>query len=341
MGYERSGKAIYYKNISGSGNVDNILIADCADEEKADFLLNRILTSSNNFIRDAIVTCSPEFHADRVSKHQFTGRLNGAIDALNKLDQVKKSLFYGRDNNLITEGQADVAALPSRIDSDAAVANDIIHAILGFATEAGELLELLKATINGDVFDWVNAQEELGDAAWYAALLANRGGFDFEDYEQRIIKKLRARYADKFSAAEANERNLTAERAILEDKETPLPQYELDAREQDIAEANALDMRDEGDMIAGPSEPTNINESLAANKPILTATPPASGKDAVEAIEPAVDLGHSTANVPDTSVDAPGTVGSNDSELAKFPGARKRKLPGEDLARQPVRPEDV
>ncbi len=321
MGYERSGKAIYYKNISDSGNVDNILIADCADEEKADFLLNRIQTASNNFIRDAIVTCSPEFHADRVSKRQFTGRLNGAIHALNKLDQVKKSLFYGRDNNLITEGQADVAALPSRIDSDAAVANDIIHAILGFATEAGELLELLKATINGDVFDWVNAQEELGDAAWYAALLANRGGFDFEDYEQRIIKKLRARYADKFSAAEANERNLVAERAILEDKEMP--------------------MRDEGDMIAGPSEPTNISESLAANKAILTATPPASGKDAVEAIEPAVDLGHATAKVPDTSVDAPGTVGSNDSELAKFPGARKNKLPGEDLARQPVRPEDV
>jgi NTP pyrophosphatase (non-canonical NTP hydrolase) len=331
MGYYLAGKAVYFKNVSEAGNSDNVLIADCESEEKAHFILNRILTHSSNFIRDAIVTCSPDFHGDKVSKAEFRGRLNGAIDALNKLDQVKKSLFYGRDNNLISEGQSDASfAVANFGGADHAltsnIAANIIHGILGFATEAGELLELLKNAINGNAFDWVNLKEELGDAAWYAAILANDGDFEFEDYEQLIIKKLRSRYADKFTAAEATDRNLAAERAILEDAEEP-----LDNEEAYPPPSNPNgDMRDEGDMIAGdaPLE--------------LQPTPIASGKEAVEAVEESADAAFDAAlNRTNDSVEAPGTTGTGDSELAKSPAARKRPFPDEHLAHQPVRPEDT
>lgn len=298
--YYRSGKAIYYNNGKTVDSPDE-LIADCESVEKADFLLQTVQQRSEYFIKDALVTCSPEFHGDMVAWNEFKGRLNGAIDALNKLDQVKKTLFYGRDNNLISEGQRDASDIPTGIDSSRGVAVDIIHAILGNATEAGELLEALKLAINGNGFDWVNIQEELGDQAWYNAILAARGDFTFEDYEQRIIRKLRVRYADKFTSTEAIKRNLNVERLVLE------------AKEETLTEGSAA-------LRLGP-------------------TPPASGKDAVEAITPAVDKAFDVLNVPDNSV--PAIEHGTNSELAKFPGARLHNLPGEELAQQPIRPEDA
>jgi NTP pyrophosphatase (non-canonical NTP hydrolase) len=316
MGYYRSGKAIYFKN---TDEEQPVLIADCENEEKAHFILDRIAGHSSNFIKNALVTCSHEFHGDMVAKNQFVGRLNGAIDALNKLDQVKKTLFYGRDNNLIAEGQKDASgavanfggpdhAFPSNI------AADIIHGVLGFATEAGELLEALRNAINGHLFDWVNIKEELGDAAWYAAILADAGDFEFEDYQRLIINKLRQRYADKFTAAEAVERNLAAERAILEDSNAP--------------------MRDEGDMIAGDT----FGDSLT-NPPRLLPAEPASGREAVEAAEQSADAAFEAVKNVDSDMTEQ-TYGK-DSELAKSPAARLHPLPGEHLAHQPVRREDM
>lgn len=326
MGYFRSGKSIYFKNVSEGGNINNVLIADCENEEKAHFIINSIIGRSENFIRDALVTLSPQFHGDMVSRAEFIGRLNGAIDALNKLDQVKKTLFYGRDNNLDPpEGKRDATDIPENVHSNRGIAVDIIHAIFGFATEAGELLEALKSAINSHGFDWINIQEELGDAAWYAAILAARGDFTFEDYEQRIIKKLRQRYADKFTAAEAIDRNLAAERAILEDSESPLTAEETDAIVDDInSRQNLQPMRDEGGTLA------------------LQPTPRVGGKANVEAIEQGSNAAfEAVKNVGNGYVDAPVTGGTNDSELAKSPAERLHPLPGEELAHKKVRPEDL
>ncbi len=305
--YINSGKQVIYQNAAG----EHTHIADAGDNEMSHAIATTMNERSDKFIKQAIVTCSPEFFAGRVSKAQFTGRLNGAIDAMNKLDQVKKSLFYGRDNNLIAEGQKDVSDLPGRLGGkDTAIvediAKDIIHAIFGIATEAGELLELLKATINGAKFDWVNCQEELGDIAWYQALLANRGEFTFEEVQQRIIKKLRQRYADKFSAAEAIDRDLAAERAILEDN----------------------------------AEPLQEDKSLGIVQSI-----PASGRAPVEraAAEAATAFNRVQAKGGDM-VDSPATgsqSGDVGNELHKSVAARKRPLAYEKLAHQPIRREDL
>lgn len=343
MSYYRAGKAIYFKNMDQETPT---LIADCESEEKAHFILDRIIGHSSNFIKDALVTCSNEFHGDMVSRAEFIGRVNGAIDVLNKLDLVKKTLFYGRDNNLNPpEGKRDATDIPTNIHSNHATAVDIIHAILGMATEAGELLEALRNAYNGNGFDWVNIKEELGDSDWYKAILAARGDFTFEEIMTLIIKKLRSRYADKFTMAEAVERNLVAERAILEDQTKPLIHEAgtADAAGVPLADENDdnvefnyanqdAPMRDEGDMIAGDS---------LQSPPLLVPADHASGPKAVSETESRADaVFDAAANIDSDSVDAPATRG-NDGELSKSPAERSRPFPDEHLAHQPVRREDI
>lgn len=171
-------------------------------------------TIGGGYIEDALKTLSPSWHGDKVSMAQFKGRLNGAIDAANKLDQVKKSLFYGRDNNLISEGQGDSTNYADKIGPN------VVHGIIGIFTEAGELLEALRDSANNNVIDVVNIREEIGDLFWYVAILANEFGFTFEDAMRINIAKLKARFPASFEADYANNRDLAAERVILEDIET-------------------------------------------------------------------------------------------------------------------------
>ena len=48
------------------------------------------------------------------------------------------------------------------------------------------------------------------------ALLFDALGTTFEAEQERVINKLKVRYPDKFTKAEALERDLTAEREVLE-----------------------------------------------------------------------------------------------------------------------------
>lgn len=186
----------------------------------------------SNYLTDAARTLSPAWHGDKVAKAQFLGRINGAIDAANKLDQVKKTLFYGRDNNLIADGQSEIADYVEFVDAN------VIHGIIGIFTEAGELLEALRDGYNGAGLDPVNVKEEIGDLFWYVAILCNEFGFNFDDIQRINIAKLRARFPEKFEAMQANERNLENERAILEGGEqlteslrNPLPHVGLEPTE--------------------------------------------------------------------------------------------------------------
>lgn len=180
-----------------------------------------------DFVAEAKQTLSPAWHGDMVAKHELVGALNNAIDALNKLDKVKKTLFYGRDNNIDPRpGQANVVNLPLLIQDTQkqvhgiemtldAVYN-VVHGAIGYATEAGEMLEMLKHVINGGKLDTVNMLEEVGDGKWYMAILLDTIGYEWGEDERRVIAKLRARFPDKFKEYDANNRDLAAERAILE-----------------------------------------------------------------------------------------------------------------------------
>lgn len=93
----------------------------------------------------------------------------------------------------------------------------IEHAVYGLVTESGELLDAIKkAKIYGQDLDKVNIVEELGDLMWYMALLVDELGVDFENVWEKNIKKLELRYPEKYSDEKAKNRDLGAEREILE-----------------------------------------------------------------------------------------------------------------------------
>lgn len=95
---------------------------------------------------------------------------------------------------------------------------DLYHATLGIASEVGELAEaLLYSLLNGKSLDDVNVREEIGDKLWYIALALRACEGTFPDSFARNIAKLAERYPDKFTTELAENRNLDAERAVLEE----------------------------------------------------------------------------------------------------------------------------
>lgn len=180
--------------------------------------------NSKDYILQALQTKSPSFHGEKVSFAQFCDCIASCIAALQELDAIKKALFYGKVTERLeglTPDESLCSTMPTECLSlsgdNTAEGIDVLHSILGIATEAGELLEALNMGFFGDDgFDIVNVTEELGDVFWYAAIMANVAGESFEEIQNVNIMKLRARFPDKFTEYDANNRNLELERAILE-----------------------------------------------------------------------------------------------------------------------------
>jgi NTP pyrophosphatase (non-canonical NTP hydrolase) len=96
---------------------------------------------------------------------------------------------------------------------------DNLHMILGMLTEVGELADIFKKDLAyNKKIDWINAKEELGDLMWYVANFCNINNINLEEILQTNIDKLRTRYPEKFTEENAINRNLEAERIILEKK---------------------------------------------------------------------------------------------------------------------------
>jgi hypothetical protein len=166
-------------------------------------------------------TKSPQFHGGKVARRVFVDRVGKAILALNMLDEVKKALFYDKQAVGLTVHEYDFTCLTlqiQRLHTNHQLGVDILHAILGKATEDGELLTLLlnSLTHEDQPFDRVNFIEEIGDGFWYDAIALNAVGGTFADTAERNNRKLRARFPDKFSEANAVTRDLPAERKQLE-----------------------------------------------------------------------------------------------------------------------------
>lgn len=144
------------------------------------------------------------------------------------MDQVKKSVFYGRPLNqeAVNKRIAEIQSM-NGILKEADISNAdkevidvdprLFHGIIGKFTEVGEMLEAMEEHIaTGAPLDVVNLREELGDDSWYNAILCDATGIRMEDTLGLVIDKLRARYGDKFDAYLANNRDLVTERQILE-----------------------------------------------------------------------------------------------------------------------------
>ena len=93
----------------------------------------------------------------------------------------------------------------------------LLHAAIGLQTESAEFSDALKKHIfYGAELDKVNLKEEAGDLMWYLAIAFSALGTTFEAEQERVIKKLKTRYPDKFDEDKATNRDLDAERKVLE-----------------------------------------------------------------------------------------------------------------------------
>lgn len=158
----------------------------------------------------------------------FVAAIAAAIASAEILDGFKKQMFYGKTEKLTTKlshfnailGEANailsdgvtVESLNDSIDMNTRV----LHGLLGFVTEAGELAAVLRNGVTGGEIDAVNIQEEVSDAAWYVAIINDELKLDYYTGLTNVVNKLIVRYPEKFDSFFADNRNLEAERKQLE-----------------------------------------------------------------------------------------------------------------------------
>jgi NTP pyrophosphatase (non-canonical NTP hydrolase) len=117
-------------------------------------------------------------------------------------------------NALVTESD-NFEAISQRMGTQENIR--LLHAAIGLCTETGEIQDQLKkAVFYGKPLDKVNLAEELGDVFWYMAIMSDALGVSFADIMAKNIAKLKARYGSKFTENAALNRDIPAERKILE-----------------------------------------------------------------------------------------------------------------------------
>lgn len=191
--------------------------------------MNNPAEKSFDYMAEAHLTASPHYYGDLVPFEFYRRTLHECIEALQKLDRIKKALFYGRDPEIINIGPdgRTMEAVPVYIGMNCAVkapeaCRNLLHGIIGKATETGELLEALYATtVEGLPFDTVNVVEETGDGFWYDSLTLGAVGSNFGEAQWINIDKLRRRFPQRFTEYDANNRDLIGEREVLEYNRRP------------------------------------------------------------------------------------------------------------------------
>ena len=75
----------------------------------------------------------------------------------------------------------------------------IMNGALGLCGESGEVADIIKkATFQGHPLDEAHIAEELGDVAWYLAILAEAIGMELDTVLEMNVEKLKKRYPNGF-----------------------------------------------------------------------------------------------------------------------------------------------
>lgn len=169
-----------------------------------------------DFMGEAVKTASPFFHTEKVDPSQLYYVMRQASRWLLTMDKMRKAIFYeNREFNSaaldVSAGQIFERGYPEGLSPQ------IIHSILGSAGEAGEKLDLLIRTFDGEPFDEVNFVEEVGDGMWFDAIGLEQIGQSVEGVQLTTIAKIRKRSGEAFDKDSFNTRDLFAERAVLEE----------------------------------------------------------------------------------------------------------------------------
>ena len=180
-----------------------------------------------DYLTESARTVSDKFFGVTGRKRLVMQKLASFVEAGEALDRYKKLFFYGEDHAkkrfadpIDSDGNGgDIieALMRSAEGISQDDAEQLLHAVLGIATEGGEMVEaLLNAVAGGRQLDPVNVSEEAGDLLWYLAMLFRVLHIDFDTAMRQNIKKLLDRYPEKFTSELANERDLDSERKVLE-----------------------------------------------------------------------------------------------------------------------------
>ena len=174
------------------------------------------VNNSRAYIEDALRTESIDGAAQRLTNKPVLihGLKTFTEMAEDQVDNIKKYIYYGKKSHTIE-------AAPNRGQQQLVNVSEenlrLLHAGLGFLTEAAEfLLPVIESIRLGIPVDKVNLKEELGDLQWYQAIGCDVLETTFEEEQARNIAKLKLRYPDKFTEDKAINRDIEAERKILE-----------------------------------------------------------------------------------------------------------------------------
>lgn len=146
--------------------------------------------------------------------------LRSAVQVAGQVDRLKRVMIYGKKDNLMdTMNFLPNLKLEQEVKTRSLTPEQfrLLHAALGILTEAAEFAETITNHVfSGVPLDPVNIKEELGDQMWYQAQPMNIFGWKWESIMQLNIDKLAKRYPEGFTEHAALNRDLTAERQVLE-----------------------------------------------------------------------------------------------------------------------------
>lgn len=165
-------------------------------------------------------TLSTQWHADKLHGLEFMCAMAAAVAAVGQLDKLKKAIFYGKNLPAVIDGNITVDTLFAQVqlppDMTVQEFRNVVHAVIGKMTEAAEMADILMQAIDTGTLDVAHMREELGDGFWYDAIAARALGTTYPAEMNRNIAKLRARFPEKFDAAQAITRNLDAEQHAMQ-----------------------------------------------------------------------------------------------------------------------------
>lgn len=151
--------------------------------------------------------------------------LEDFVRAGEKLDRLKKLYFYGKG----AEAEDPISATSTTVQDGltrAQISGDLFHGIIGLATEASELVEALRKPLanRGVYMDYVNLEEEIGDNLWYTQTIATAIGTTLDRSAVANTAKLKRRYPHNFTEDAAINRDVAAEREVLESHRAAHPE---------------------------------------------------------------------------------------------------------------------
>lgn len=157
---------------------------------------------------------SRQYHVNKVTKEIVFLVMRNMQEVGGRVDEVKRSLFYGKDNG----GLLVDTEINTRFNHEY-IHGEVMHGLMGVIGEAGELAErviAMGAFPERAEEHKLNLIEELGDLEWYMALIYSTLGLIREDVLAANDRKLEARFGPAFKAEAAlGERDKDAENKAL------------------------------------------------------------------------------------------------------------------------------